>query len=461
MENNMSDYLIHSGKLGMHWYQHDKDAYQTKSGNWVYGRNKPSESRGLKAAKTDGKTISIDGKKGASDIPDILDDAVKINLVGKNAKYSPSRNQNCISCAIAYDLRRAGNKVQAIETAELISPFVIADIYKKTKITDYVISAKRFGTGKSSTVGMTDSEFDNMVNHLKSAGENSRGIMTVDWKYKHSAWYGVDDYAGCHAMNYEVKNGKFYLIDGQLGKVYDEQNARKLLSNTHDVKTLRTDNRRVNLDYAKSYFVEPEGTKITAPSKDLHTAEVVGKISKGLYKASPVAAAASIGLLAIHPALFVGGLLTSTAMGIGGNAARTKFSYKAQEIIRNNKDKTAAKIIEKLTGDKVDPKTLSTTVAKAMRSLPEYKRVYQAESGGKYIDYPKVLSSLKTTDGDNTTNRNRAKIPVALPTGRNTNVGVSSSKKGSMKSLYAKGVPIDEIAEKLGVSPSTVSKYVK
>jgi uncharacterized protein YjcR len=30
-----------------------------------------------------------------------------------------------------------------------------------------------------------------------------------------------------------------------------------------------------------------------------------------------------------------------------------------------------------------------------------------------------------------------------------------------MKSLYAKGVPIDEIAEKLGVSPSTVSKYVK
>jgi DNA-binding CsgD family transcriptional regulator len=58
-------------------------------------------------------------------------------------------------------------------------------------------------------------------------------------------------------------------------------------------------------------------------------------------------------------------------------------------------------------------------------------------------------------------NSNSETIPVALPTGRNTNVGVSSSKKGSMKSLYAKGVPIDEIAEKLGVSPSTVSKYVK
>jgi hypothetical protein len=148
MEYNMSDYLIHSGKLGMHWYQHDKDAYQTKSGNWVYGRNKPSERWNLKTEKTGSKTTSVGGKNGVSDVPDILDDAVKANVVGKLAEYSPSRNRNCVSCAIAYDLRRAGNKVQSIETVQGMSAFVVADIYKKTKPTDYVISAKRTGAFK-------------------------------------------------------------------------------------------------------------------------------------------------------------------------------------------------------------------------------------------------------------------------------------------------------------------------
>jgi len=455
----MSDYLIHSGKLGMKWYHHDKDAYQTKSGNWVYGRNKPSENRGLKAAKTDGKTISIDGKKGASNILDILDDAVKANVVGKLADYDPSRSQNCMSCVIAYDLRRTGNKVQAIETVEGMSTFVVADIYKNTKFTDYVISAKRAGTNKSITEGMTDSEFDSMVNHLKSNGENTRGIVTVDWKSKNG-----ETYNGGHAMNYEVKNGKFYLIDGQIGKVYDEQHARKQLSNACNVITLRTDNRQVNLDYAKKYFVEPEGTKVSNTGKDVYNAYIRRKFGSGLLKAGLVATPVSIGLSAIHPAFFAVSI-AAVATSIGGSIIDDKSKKAARKIVQNNRNETANKIIEKLKGVKVDPELVNYKVDNVMRSLPEYNRVYNMAVGDNQLDVDLILSNLKTTDSNNavnnTPNRNRAPIPVALPTGRNTRVGITSSQKGSMKSLYTKGVPIDEIAEKLGVSPSTVSKYVK
>jgi len=625
----MSDYLIHSGKLGMKWYQHDKNAYQTEAGNWVYGRNKPSErdnavkqqiarkvakevararktgeydmeflernldidphtdkqykgkaldkayakyltaeysksisnsetksgnwvyggnkpseSWNLTTEKTGSKTKSVNGKASALDILDIVDDAMKTNVVGKNVDYSPSRNQNCVSCAIAYDLRRAGNKVQSIETAEGMSAFVVADIYKKTKTTDYVISAKRTGTAKSLTSGMTDQEFDGMVNHLKSAGENSRGIITVNWKSKHG-----ERYVGGHAMNYEVKNGKFYLIDSQSGEVFDEQGSRKQLSYAYDVMTLRTDNRRANLDYAKSYFVEPEGTKITDVSKGLKTAHTISKIGTGVRTAAALTTSPLMIASYVAPQLFLAAL-GSAGVSYVSSAVTTAARTSALTTIQKSRNQSAAKIIERLTGDTVDPKQVSANAISTMRRLPEYKRVYMTDTDDKHLDAAKIMSELKTTDNNgtnttnNTTNRNRAPIPVALPTGRNgrntrnesvdkergnainervrraretgkydmeflekgldvnqrtgnllkgkeldkayaeylrsksnsnnsksksaasqttrnTSIGVTSSQKGSMKSLYAKGVPIDEIAEKLGVSPSTVSKYVR
>jgi predicted transcriptional regulator len=260
----------------------------------------------------------------------------------------------------------------------------------------------------------------------------------------------------------------------------------------------------------------------------------------------------------IHPAFFALGMGSTTA-AIGGTYATLASKIAADKIIKNNRKETAAKMVEKLTGNKVDRKTMATNVDELLKSIPEYNRVYNMTAGGKALSEDKIIPQLKTTDSDNavnnTTNRNRAPIPVALPTGRNTNVGVSSqirntrskkavdkerenfvkkelararrtgeydmeflernldidprtdkqytpkamekayakylnaeylkrksnsetkpaaspatkntnvgvssSKKGSMKSLYAKGVSIDEIAEKLGVSPSTVSKYVK
>ena len=95
----------------------------------------------------------------------------------------------------------------------------------------------------------------------------------------------------------------------------------------------------------------------------------------------------------------------------------------AKAIIKNNRNETAAKTIEKLTGDKVDTNNPSTGMASIMKRLPEYRRVYKMDTDDKHLDLDKIYSELKTTDSDNTVynthNRNGAPIPVALPAGRN------------------------------------------
>lgn len=316
----MGEYeLYHHGVKGQRW---GVRRYQNKS-----GRLTPA---GRAHLKNPGINYQKDQKSSKNAPKDMLADAMAVNGGARGNKIGFNRDWNCAFCATAYELRRRGRDVQAQESLEGVNRDAskLAFIGLKTK--DVHLDAERT-TNKTKHIGMTDREFDAMEKQILSDGENTRGRMGVKWK---APGEGFETMGG-HAFNYEVKNGKFYIVDSQVGQVLSGKDARKYLSNAINVEHYRTDNLKVNDRIANKYFVESKSDIRINKEQDkaLRNAKAAEVFAGGFY-ASHVAVVAGAG----------SGTAPLAAAGVAGYAINTAgFTVTGINAARHQKKANKAK----------------------------------------------------------------------------------------------------------------------
>lgn len=244
-----SDEIYHHGIIGQKWgvrrYQ-NPDGSLTAAGKERYGSS------------------SFNGSKGkASKAPsDMIEDVLAVNGGKNGVNKSYLRHNNCAFCSVAYEMRRRGENVRAQEALEGVTTDAIVKAIKNFNEKDVKNFAERT-TRQSKSLGMTEKEFDNLTNEILKDGPNSRGQMTVNWKAIGES--GL--FSGGHALNYEVKDGTFYLVDSQIGKTYSGKKAYNYLSNACNVKTYRTDNKKFDTKITEKYYTESNTGNIVDRTK--------------------------------------------------------------------------------------------------------------------------------------------------------------------------------------------------
>lgn len=171
-------------------------------------------------------------------------------------------------------MRRRGEQVRSQEALEGVSQEAINKAIKNLKSKDIKeVSTRTTNAGKA--IGMSEKEYDNMVDDILKDGENSRGQVTLHWK-------GANEHTGNlggHALNYEVKDGTFYLVDPQIGKVFSGKDAYKYMSDANNVKTIRTDNKQFDKNITEKYYTEKDTGPIEVSNKEGRKADAIAATS--------------------------------------------------------------------------------------------------------------------------------------------------------------------------------------
>ena len=294
-ENDYRYYLQHHGILGQKWGERNGPPYPLKANQHSTAENKAGWKSSL------GKSKTRDGGKDGGFVSDIVDSVTvshntkkadqiraerlttrtgpKDKVTGfnkrvdkepadvdiKNVNPGYKRNvhaltNNCVSCSMAFELRRRGYDVmskksdtavpgtyltiKSFKNAKptlldreniLVKPKTLDD-YKWTSFKDdknwWSVMQKATASAKLGK----DVEFSDYTKKTLSKEKNSRGSLFVRW--------GV---GGGHAISYEVKNGKVMIYDPQSSKIYrTDEEIDKFLSHAWSGVSIRLDNLNIN-----------------------------------------------------------------------------------------------------------------------------------------------------------------------------------------------------------------------
>lgn len=164
----------------------------------------------------------------------IQDDAEKVNPFRNSGMKMV--NNNCVLCAIAYDMRRRNFDVQAKLSSEPVTTSTVKSIYG-INVNDY-----RHNVSSNSYSG-----FERKM--LNSFPKGSRGLLFLD---------GTTTRSG-HALNFEIKKDRIVFIDGQSNNIYSLNELREYRRFSPKLVTaIKTDDVPINysvLDQACSEIV--------------------------------------------------------------------------------------------------------------------------------------------------------------------------------------------------------------
>lgn len=197
------------------------------------------------------KTTGLRVKSDTSKERDVEEDVKRVNPYFLLRRWDSSvagTTSNCVNCSVAVELRRRGYEVQAklhtngrdatkayksyftnYKEKEVIKRPPFPDLKKKDDMDDYLAFYREAERKKRAG----NEELIQKVNEAMSKEpEGSRGHISLRW--------GL----GCgHSTSYEVlKDGKWRIIEGQNGKVYEGAQLEALLKEMCDFTYARTDN---------------------------------------------------------------------------------------------------------------------------------------------------------------------------------------------------------------------------
>ena len=229
---NGARYLMHSGRMGMHWGVRNGPPYPLDAAKMS---DSGREQYGLKKLKKDYKVDPKNGLRLKSKEQTRAQDCAAANPYLKREFKSYSW-MNCAPCVAAYDIRRRGYDVVAGDPfKDGVHDDGILNFYNSVTEDDVQYYYEYIDDVPTRvTVKHSKELYDHTKKTILDQGNGARGMLLVDLP------------TCSHAISYENRNGEILVLDPQENREY----TLKWVSDISvDIGVFRTDDKEPNYDW--------------------------------------------------------------------------------------------------------------------------------------------------------------------------------------------------------------------